>query len=101
MENSFYQDSLIILEGAIANVTSKIEIYRKYKEINNQRDPVEFITSRIKSEESMKEKLKRKGFDVTKENALTKVYDAAGLRVICYYIDDVYEIANMLKNIVI
>lgn len=98
MENSFYQDSLIILEGAIANVTSKIEIYRKYKEINNQRDPVEFITSRIKSEESMKEKLKRKGFDVTKENALTKVYDAAGLRVICYYIDDVYEIANMLKK---
>jgi putative GTP pyrophosphokinase len=46
----------------------------------------------------MKEKLKRKGWDVTLENALTKVYDAAGVRIICGYIDDVYEAVTMLKK---
>ena len=62
------------------------------------RSPIEYITSRVKTEESMKEKLKRRGFEVTLENALTKVYDAAGIRIICAYIDDVYEVANMLKK---
>lgn len=95
---SFYQNSIVLLEGAIANINAKLEIIRKYKIVNSQRDPIEYITSRVKSEESMKEKLKRKSLDVTLENALTKVYDAAGVRIICAYIDDVYNVVEMLKK---
>ena len=98
MEGSFYKDSLILLEGAITNITSKLEIIRKYKIINGEQDPIEYITSRIKSEKSMKDKLKRKKLDVTLYNALNKVYDAAGIRIICPYIDDVYKVADMLKK---
>ena len=98
MEGSFYKDSLILLEGAITNITSKLEIIRKYKIINGEQDPIEYITSRIKSEKSMKDKLKRKKLDVTLYNALNKVYDAAGIRIICPYIDDVYKVADMLKG---
>ena len=98
MECSFYKDSLILLEGAITNITSKLEIIRKYKIMNGEQDPIEYITSRIKSEKSMKDKLKRKNLDVTLYNALNKVYDAAGIRIICPYIDDVYKVADMLKR---
>ena len=66
-----------MLEGAIANITAKLDTIRKYKLLSNDRDPIEYIVSRIKSEESMKEKLKRKKLDVTLENAMTKIYDAA------------------------
>jgi putative GTP pyrophosphokinase len=95
---SFYNDSIVILEGAITDITAKLDIIRKYKITNNDRNPIEYITTRIKSEESMKEKLKRKKLDVTLENALTKIYDAAGIRIICSYIDDVYIVAQMLKK---
>ena len=98
MEESFYKDSIVLLEGAIQDITSKLNIIRKYKKVKDQRETIEYITSRIKSEESMKEKLKRKGFEVTVENALTKVYDAAGMRIICAYIDDVYTVVDMLKK---
>ena len=98
MENSFYQNSIVLLEVAIANILAKLDIIRKYKITNNDRDPIEYITSRVKSEDSMKEKLKRKKLDVTLENALTKIYDAAGIRIVCAYIDDVYAVAEMLKN---
>ena len=98
MEDNFYKDSIVLLEGAIENITSKLNIIRKYKTKKEKRNPIEYITTRIKSEESMKEKLKRKGFDVTLENALTKVYDAAGMRIICAYIDDVYSVVDMLKK---
>ena len=98
MEDSFYKDSIVLLEGAITDITAKLEVIRKYKVSKENRDPIDYIITRVKTEESMKEKLKRKNLDVTLENALTKVHDAAGIRIICSYIDDVYEIVEMLKK---
>ena len=77
MENNFYESSIVLLEGAIANIKAKLDIIRKYRLVMGKQDPIEHITYRIKSEDSMREKLKRKGFEVSLENALTKVYDAA------------------------
>lgn len=98
MQDSFYKDSIVLLEGVIAEVQARLDIIRKYKIVHNDRDPIEYITSRVKTEESMKEKLKRKNLPVNLENALTKVYDAAGIRIICAYIDDVYAVVKMLKK---
>ena len=98
MEENFYKGSIVLLEGAIANINAKLDIIRKYKISNGEEDPISYISYRIKSEDSMKEKLVRKGFEVNLENALTKVYDAAGMRIICNYIDDVYSVAKMLKS---
>ena len=98
MQESFYKDSIVLLEAVITEITAILEVNRKYKKIHHSRDPIEYITSRIKSEESMKEKLKRKGLEVSLENALSKVYDAAGIRIICAYIDDVYSVVDMLKQ---
>ena len=46
----------------------------------------------------LKQKLKRKNLPVNLETALTKIYDAAGIRIICAYIDDVYSVVKMLKK---
>ena len=98
MKETFYKDSIVLLEGAMNEIITRLNTIKKYKEIHNNRDPIEYISSRIKSEESMKEKLERKNLPITLESALTKVYDAVGIRIICSYIDDVYEIVNMLKK---
>ena len=94
----FYEKSIVELEAVITELTARLDVIRKYKKINNDRDPIEYIKSRIKSEESMKEKLKRKGLEVNLENALTKIYDAAGIRIICTFADDVYDIVEMIKK---
>ena len=98
MEENFYKDSIVLLEGAIDDITAKLNVIRKYKMTKENRDPIDYIISRVKSEESMKDKLRRKNLDVTLENALTKIYDAAGIRIICSYIDDVYSVVEMLKK---
>ena len=94
----FYEKSIIELEAVITEITARLEVIRKYRKINNARDPIEYIKSRIKSEESMKEKLKRKGYEINLKNALDKVHDAAGIRIICTFADDVYDIAQMIKK---
>lgn len=97
-DNSFYGDSIVLLNGAISDIESKLNIIREMKKVQKDRDPISYITTRVKSEDSMKEKLKRRGYEVTLENALTKIHDAAGMRIICPYINDVYDVANMLKK---
>ena len=91
MDLGFYEKSIIELEAVITEITARLDVIRKYKKINNDRDPIEYIKSRIKSEESMKEKLKRKELEVNLENALTKIYDAAGIRIICTFVDFLYS----------
>lgn len=98
MKFGFYKESILELEAVIEEITARLEVIRKYKKIHNDRDPIEYIISRIKSEESMIEKLKRKGLKVNLENALTKIHDAAGIRIICTFADDVYDIVKMIKK---
>lgn len=94
----FYGEKLIYLEGAIIELTSRLDIIRKYKIVNSDRDPIEHYTTRIKSVESMKAKLRKQGLPETVESVIGNIYDAAGVRVICTYIDDVYAVANMLMS---
>lgn len=97
MQASFYQDSIVLLEGAVADMLARIDVIRKYQKLHNDRDPIKYLSSRIKTEDSMKAKLARKDFPVTLESALSNVYDAAGIRIVCPYLDDVYDIAEMIK----
>lgn len=97
-EHEFYKESYVLLEGAIIEVLSRLDIIRKYRSAKRYKDPIEHCKSRIKLAESMKEKLARKNLVVNMENALTQIYDAAGIRVICTFLDDIYWIVNMLKN---
>ncbi len=60
--------------------------------------PIHNIQSRIKSKESIFEKLKRKRLAPTCENAKNFLMDIAGIRIICYFETDVYHVMDMLKK---
>lgn len=60
---------------------------------------VKYISSRIKAYDSLEEKLKRKGFDITPESALKKIHDAVGVRVVCLFLSDVYQFREWLRTI--
>lgn len=97
-EQEFYQESYVLLEGVIIEVLSRLDFLRKYKSTKQGKDPVEHCKARIKSADSMKEKLKRRSLPITAENAINQIHDAAGIRVVCTFLDDIYWIVNMLKN---
>lgn len=51
----------------------------------------EHMSHRLKTDESMAEKLSRKGCPVTEEAAVSEVRDAVGFRIVCRFIDEIYE----------
>ncbi|MDO4829866.1 MAG: GTP pyrophosphokinase family protein [Clostridia bacterium] len=95
--DGFYGKNLFILESALKQMLTNIELIKCYCKANGLHDPIEHYEGRIKTEESMLEKLRRKGLEPTIDNALTKIHDAVGVRVICSFVDDVYLIADMLR----
>ena len=79
-----------ILDETIAQVR---EIGQAYQEKNGQK-LYEHLEGRVKGEESMTQKCKKKGLPLTPESALLENRDAIGLRIVCNFIDDIYKIGR-------
>ena len=79
-----------------------LEMETKFKvlsiEFNGKfdRNPIETIKTRLKSPESVREKMQRIGVPMTVENVERELSDVAGVRVICSFVDDIYKLADML-----
>lgn len=82
--------------SAIREVSTKLEILSDELSLFGKRNPIESIQSRIKAPLSIAEKLKRKNLDVSVDNIQANLNDVAGIRVICPFIEDIYNVAKML-----
>ena len=60
--------------------------------------PIHHIEYRIKTLESISDKLRRRGYDVTIDNIYAYIQDVAGIRVICNYLDDIYYLRSLLTR---
>ena len=60
--------------------------------------PIHHIEHRIKSLDSIVDKLRRRGYDVTIDNIYAHIQDLAGIRVICNYMDDIYYLRSLLTR---
>ena len=98
-EQDFYGDALILLEGAISECLSCLHMIRRYQAHLGQRDPVASFQARIKRAESMQRKLAQRGLPLTAASALRDVQDAAGVRLICPFQQDIYRTAALLREI--
>jgi len=76
------------MERVMEDLVRQIEMNR---ETDDGDKLYEHLICRIKSDESMREKLNRNCLEMTAENALRKLTDSIGIRIICLFIDDVYE----------
>ena len=83
---------------AIREVKTKLEVLNDDLAIRNQRNPIQMIKSRVKKPESIIEKLHRRGFPISVKSVRENLYDVAGIRVICSFVDDIYTVAEMLAR---
>lgn len=81
---------------AIREVRTKLEVLNEDFSIRNNRNPIEALSSRIKTPTSIVEKLHRNECPITTKSISDNLHDVAGIRVICSFIDDIYYIAEVL-----
>ena len=83
-------------EQAVDELKLKLKNLRKEFRIEHRRAPIEFVTGRVKTRESILEKMEVR--KIAPENVPVGVQDIAGVRIMCQFVEDIYEVANILKN---
>lgn len=79
-------------ECAIMEVETKFNVLNKQFSRFYDRNPIESVSSRLKSPRSLIRKIKRYGIDLNIPAIEEGINDIAGVRVICSFVEDIYEI---------
>ncbi len=97
-DTKLFNDLMMQYRSAMLEVEAKLNVlYAEFAQEYN-RNPFESIKSRLKSPESIYEKLQRKGYPITVESIREYLYDVAGVRVICSFPDDIYRLAELVVS---
>lgn len=83
---------------ALDEVNTKIDILKQEFEYIHEYNPIEHVESRLKSFESILEKINRKNYELSLPSIKENVRDIAGIRITCSFISDIYRVSKMLQN---
>ncbi|WP_246110882.1 GTP pyrophosphokinase [Sporosarcina luteola] len=83
---------------AIDEVNTKLNILKEEFQYIHEYNPIEHISSRVKTPESILKKLKRKNCELSLDSIKENIKDIAGIRITCSFISDVYKVSEMIKN---
>ncbi len=86
-----YTSALKVLETQLEIINDTFKYTKSY-------NPIEHIKTRIKTVDSIKKKLKKKGYRFTVKNIEEHINDIVGVRVICSFEDDVYDLVDIIRK---
>ena len=87
-----------LYRSALKMAVAQLEILDEEFATMYDHSPIHHIEYRIKTLDSITEKLQRRGFEVTIDNIFAHIQDVAGVRVICNYLDDIYYVRRLLTR---
>ena len=86
-----YTSALKVVNMYIDTIEEELFTYKR-------QNPIEHVKSRLKRPSSIARKLEKKGLEPTIENAVKYIDDIAGVRIVCQFQDDIYRVADVIKN---
>ncbi len=90
------KDLMSCYRCAIMEVETKFRVLDERFSLAHDRNPIDNIQTRLKSPESIREKLIRKDLPLTLDAIENNLFDIAGVRVVCSFVDDIYMLADCL-----
>ncbi len=98
MEALSWKRMLLLYESALEVINAKITVLNKEFVLRFGYTPIEHISSRIKSPQSIMRKLKVNHRDPLIGNVVRYINDIAGIRIICSFTTDIYTIAELIAS---
>lgn len=104
--NGSQPDALAHVEGfrrfmlgykfGLDEIMTKVNILREELSFGPGENPIEHVSARLKSPESLLRKTQRLGIENTLDGWAEHVPDLAGVRIVCSFISDVWTVRDML-----
>lgn len=90
--------AMFLYDSALKELNTRLDIWNKEFKLIHQYNPIEHVTSRIKSPQSIAKKMRKRDLELTIRNIMDYVNDIAGIRIICSFTADIYRIADLLEE---
>jgi putative GTP pyrophosphokinase len=94
-----WSQAFMLYDAALKEINTKLEILNNEFKLAHQYNPIEHITSRLKTPQSIAKKLRRYGKELNVENIIEYINDVAGIRIICSFTSDIYRIADLISKL--
>ena len=98
MQNINIDKLLFKYEAALKIIKTKFDIIYNELNQNDKYNYIEYIKSRIKSEQSIYNKLSKNGYEITEDNIENHIHDIAGIRIVCSFLSDIEKIEELIKK---
>ena len=85
-------------EDALKNIRVRVEVLNDDYRRKYQNYPIHHVQDRVKKKESIEQKLICRGYESDVESARDCLTDISGIRVICYFVRDIYAVVSLLKK---
>ncbi|GLY04355.1 MULTISPECIES: GTP pyrophosphokinase family protein [Actinoplanes] len=89
---------LMVYKFGLAEVSTKITILAEELTLRGRDNPIEHVTTRLKTVTSIAAKARRVGCELTFDDLRVTIRDIAGVRIVCSFVSDVYTVADMLTR---
>ena len=89
-----YKELMAYYRCAMMEVETKFRVLSENLSLEDDRNPIEAIKTRMKSPESIANKLQSRNLPLTIESIEENLNDVAGVRVICGFPGDIYRLAE-------
>lgn len=93
-----FDDIMLKHSLALEMLETELRIMIKSYEYNNDCNPVDHIKSRLKSKDSIINKLAKKNYEINTYNIVNHVHDIIGVRIVCPFVSNVYEVIELIKT---
>lgn len=91
-----YKELMKYYKCAMMEVETKFSVLSEELSLQYDRNPIESIKTRLKSPDSIREKMARRCYPLTVESIEKNLNDIAGVRVICSFPSDIYALADSI-----
>ena len=98
IKNQELTNLLSVYDKALNQVLDNIKMLQTSLANFYDYNVIDHVNYRIKTPESIVNKMKKKHYDLTYNNLIQKVNDIAGIRIICPFQEDIFLVRNMLVN---
>lgn len=89
---------LLNYKFGLDEMLTKINILREELAFRGTGNPIEHVSSRLKSIESLRAKAERIGCPLELDAIAEQITDIAGVRIVCAFIADAYQVLDMLTT---
>lgn len=98
IQNKDFEKLMTIYDEARQQIMFQLEILKEALKQYCGYDVINNITSRIKSPESIINKMKKKNLEINYQNLVENINDIAGIRVVCTFKDDIEKVRKLIKR---